>query len=145
MRANAMNEHQAEASRVIRDMLESEFASLAVAPLTHGGVGLEVAAANQDVGAMQIQIDPDEVTIFVGPVHCHFSEDSEEPAAEHLRAAARYIRDVLSDRVVLWSCLGAAGSYAADPPRRFRLPWLVRRFVWSGPLSRGSARPDQRA
>lgn len=55
-------------------------------------------------------------------------------AIEHVRDALEFTTEVLDDRLVLWSCLGAGGTYPVGRPSR--LPrWLVRRYLWSGPLS----------
>ena len=121
------------AEEQIREMLASEFESLEVTP-PQDVAGLEIPGVHEDVGPLRVQIDSDEITVFVGPTHCHFTDYDDEPEAAHADAALQFIREVLSDQQVLWSCLGAGGAYPVESSRRFKVPWLVRRFVWSGPL-----------
>jgi hypothetical protein len=121
------------AERRIREALQIEF-GLQVKTLPGAASTLEIPAAHERVGPLQIQIAPDEITVFVGPAHCHFERFDGEPEEKHVEAALNFIRGVLGDRVVLWSCLGAGGAYSAERKSRFRLPWLVERFRWSGPI-----------
>jgi hypothetical protein len=121
-----------QAERQIRETLAAEFPELQV--IAGARSTLEIPAAHDRVGPLYVQINPEEITVFVGPTHCHFEHYDDEPEDKHIAQALELIRGVLSDRIVLWSCLGAAGAYDADRESRFRLPWLVRRFLWSGPF-----------
>ncbi len=80
-----------------------------------------------------MQFDPDEIIVFVGPTHVHFTQFEEPDAPRAIDEALAFIRDVLSNRVILWSCLGASGFYKVNPARR-RVPWRVSRFLWSRPV-----------
>lgn len=124
----------AQAHQQIRQALEREFPDLQVRMLAGATSTLEIPAAHERVGPLHIQIEPDEITVFVGPTHSHFEYDDEEPGEKYIAEALEFIREVLSDRIILWSCLGAAGTYPAERASRFRLPWLIRRSSWSGPI-----------
>ena len=118
----------------VRELLASEFPELAIREADDGG-SIEVAAAHPDVGPLTAEFKPSEIRIFVGPTHSHFEVYEDSAPANTVGAATDYIRAVLTDRMVLWSSLGAGGSYPKEPAARRRVPWPVRRFVWSGPIA----------
>lgn len=118
----------------IREALRAEFPTLRLATSPGKPATLEIAAAREAVGPLHIQIDSSEITVFVGPTHCHFERHEGDSQDKHVDEALAFIRDVLTDRMVLWSCLGAGGAYPVGRKSRFRLRWLVRRFLWSGPI-----------
>ena len=124
-----------QAERQIRDSLERELNVRIGTPAGDDSV-LEVPAAHKSVGPLRIRIDSDEITVFVGPTHCHFTRYDGDPTEKRIADALEFVRDVLSDRMVLWSCLCAGGAYRTERGARFRVPWPVRRYVWSGPLAR---------
>jgi hypothetical protein len=118
----------------IREALRTEFPHLQLLA-SQGSLGtLEIPAAHEAVGPLQIQIDPNEITVFVGPTHCHFEKFEESPPSDHIEKALEFIRGVLTDNLVLWSCLGAGGAYPVRRKSRLRVPWPVRRYLWSGPV-----------
>jgi hypothetical protein len=131
----AEDELATRARLAIREFLEREFPAARVQE-SDAPMSLEIEAAHPAVGPMHIQIDPDEITVFVGPTHCHFDLDDDAPEARSVQPAITFVREVLADRIVLWSSFGAAGAYARDESVGFRVPWPVKRLLWSGPIER---------
>ncbi|MFO0962640.1 MAG: hypothetical protein U0625_06995 [Phycisphaerales bacterium] len=105
-----------------------------------------IPAKHAEVGDITVWLDGDEVTVGIGQLHhCHFEvciqtdptlDEREQAAAE---SAARYIRDILDERVHFQvefeagRCRGS-GSWYPEHSERFRpLSGVdeVREYVWS--------------
>jgi hypothetical protein len=117
----------------IREFLDREFPQLVLRDSSANGFGLEVVGVNEAVGSLFFQLDAEEITIFVGPTHVHFSEFRDGPERPDVAGAIAFAREVFSDRLVLWSCLGAGGAYPVASRRR-HVPWPGSRHTWTGPF-----------
>lgn len=128
----------ADEERRIREAVASTpaGAGLHIVEQSERGVVLEIPAAHPRVGPLTIVVDPDEITVHAGPAHAHFERVDEASERDHVEQAIELVQAILADRMILWSCLGAGGVYLERTPARFRLPWPVRRYRWSGPVER---------
>jgi hypothetical protein len=69
---------------------------------------ITVRAASAMVGDLEIHLDGDEITMYLGHhTHCHFSlymvEGEPDPEEKISAEAVTFLRDLLDDRVVIWS------------------------------------------
>jgi hypothetical protein len=111
----------------VREFLSREFPGIDVIPCEDSLADLEILPEHPAVGSLLIQINPDELTFFIGShTHCHFDADEEDQALA-------FLGDLLRDRLVVWSGLLAGGVRERERRRRIWLPW-IREFLWSGPL-----------
>jgi hypothetical protein len=69
---------------------------------------ITVPARSALVGDLQIYLDGDEITMYLGHhTHCHFSlymaEGDPDPEDKTSAEAVKFLTDLLEDRVVIWS------------------------------------------
>jgi hypothetical protein len=100
-----------------------------------------IAAQAGAVGDLEILVDANEVTVYVGHhTHCHFSSYEGDGPAEDLATceqAADFLEDVLADRVVIRSVRrpdgqrGSGGTYSLGTRPRL-VDAGSDAFLWSG-------------
>ena len=118
---------------------------------TEQGGTLRVPARCAELGDLVVSFDDEEVTVFLGSLtHLHFTPgavgnpDAVDPIEECIGAAVEFVRDVLNDRWIIWSCPnGIGGCYriGSERDRMADTPLAgerVFRFLWSGPVPRST-------
>jgi hypothetical protein len=102
---------------------------------------MEYPESSSVLGRLTISFDWDEITVYFGPHHQHFTVyegDVAAGAAESAAQALAFIQELVNDRVVVrWGACGSRTFSASRPGTllgrvwRTITPW-VREAVWSG-------------
>jgi hypothetical protein len=96
-------------------------------------------AVYDQVGDIEIHDDGDELTLYVGPTHGHFScyDDAlsdDERQDRTVDEVLAFLDEVFADRIEFWSNGGRMGGWHVHG-RSNPLSRRARRFVWSGPIA----------
>ena len=104
---------------------------------------ISIPPKHDEVGSIDIQDDFDELTVFVGNfthwhVGCYEEDLTEEQKAESVAEdVAEFLRDMFSDKIIMWGCHQKGGGYYLEGEKPNSKSWLGaqhKEWVWSGPL-----------
>ena len=106
---------------------------------------LVIANGHSEIGELRVELQRDALVVqvgellrrpFVAPPGCADSGADLDPV---ILEATVFLRDLLSNRLVLWATVPslspASGYYRVGDPQGQQPPSGATRFVWSGPLA----------
>ena len=108
-----------------------------------GNLWITIAALSADVGPLEVMVDSEEATIYLGEhTHTHISpwthgDEATDANSAITDATIDYVSDVLADRVVIWSHYVdgqqvSGGAYHREVEEPTWRPHGAAAYLWSG-------------